>query len=145
MTYRSMLREEHKKRATKNTKYSLRAFARDLEMHPGRLVSVLKGHYGISPHAARGIAEKLNFTPEQTTLFYNLVKAQHGRSRKERDEAIAQMIDAKTNQPTPVEFEEIKEILSYCVNVLRYDPQINQDKVRRLLQKFGLEVPSGPQ
>ena len=52
-----------------NPQYSLRAFARDLEMDPSTLSKVMKGTRGLTIKDSRFVAQKLNLNPQERTLF----------------------------------------------------------------------------
>jgi len=93
--FRTYLFEAFQERRARNSAYSLRAFARDLKLSPSRLNDVLKGRYGLSPNAARGIAKKLNLTESEVDQFCNLVMAKHSRIQKERKSAAALLEKSK--------------------------------------------------
>ena len=52
-----------------NPAYSLRAFARDLGMHPGTLGKVIKGERPLPLKISRQVTEKLDLSPTEKTLF----------------------------------------------------------------------------
>lgn len=83
--YRSILNEIFEARCSKNPKYSLRAFARDLEISSSRLSQVLRGNYGISKRAALAITEKLDFSEIEKNYFCDMVEAAHGRDKKKKE------------------------------------------------------------
>lgn len=85
--YRDILKRELEERCRRNPKYSLRSFARDLEMAPARLSDVLRARYGISPKAAVQIANKLGYGPCEAASFCDLVTSQHGRTPKSQEAA----------------------------------------------------------
>ena len=61
MQYQDFLLEEFRARRTRNSNYSLRAFARDLDMPASKLSQNLRGLCGISVAKAEKIARKLQF------------------------------------------------------------------------------------
>lgn len=63
------LNDELSLRQRANKSYSLRAFARDLNMHPSTLNSVLKGTRKLPTKNLRTVIDKLNLTPIEETLF----------------------------------------------------------------------------
>ncbi len=95
LDYRSFLSDELTRRLGVNSRYSLRAFARDLGMNPGRLSHILRGHYGLSQGAAQTVAKKLNLGPQEAKTFCDLVALKHGRSRAEKSEASTRLKESK--------------------------------------------------
>jgi uncharacterized protein (TIGR02147 family) len=78
--YRDLLRFELSRRQSKNPAYSLRAFARDLELSPSRLSEILKGEK-ISAHKARAMMQHLPWNSGDKRRFELLV-ATEGSDRK---------------------------------------------------------------
>lgn len=85
--YRDTLREVLETRCAKNMRYSLRSFARDLGISPSRLSDVLNGRYGLSPAAAREIAQKLPLEADEMRQFCDQVESLHARNRAAREAA----------------------------------------------------------
>lgn len=81
-----MLRTELAGRKANNSYYSLRAFARDLEIEAPRLSMILSSKKGLSSDKAREISSKINWNEEERNLFVNLVGASHERSFDKRIE-----------------------------------------------------------
>lgn len=52
-----------------NPQYSLRAYARDLGLHPGTLAKVIKGERPLPIKFSQTVANKLKLTPKDRTLF----------------------------------------------------------------------------
>jgi plasmid maintenance system antidote protein VapI len=52
-----------------NPHYSLRAFARDLEVHPATLSQVFKGNRPLPSKNAKRVVTSLNLSPKEKTLF----------------------------------------------------------------------------
>jgi uncharacterized protein (TIGR02147 family) len=71
----------------KNPGYSLRAFARDLEMQPSKISEILRGRCGLSPKSARKVAKRLKLSSDETEHFAALVALNHGRSERARKQA----------------------------------------------------------
>lgn len=69
------LQFEFRLRKHRRPAYSLRAFARDLEMSPSNLCDFLKGRYGISQDRATSIGKILKWTPERREHFCDLITA----------------------------------------------------------------------
>jgi uncharacterized protein (TIGR02147 family) len=72
--YRQLLQQELMKRLARNPQYSLRAFARDLDLSPGFLSGLLGHRKGLSELRAAAIAAKLSLTDEERKLFGLLVR-----------------------------------------------------------------------
>jgi uncharacterized protein (TIGR02147 family) len=87
--YRALLKEEFASRAAANPLYSLRAFARDLQISSGRLSDVLNGKSGLSVSTARKLALQLKFSPEETKLFLAYVERKHARLKLKKANAEA--------------------------------------------------------
>ena len=83
-SYLSILEKEFLKRQKNNPLYSLRAFARDLELAPSHLSGILKGKLGLSNPAADRIGKALGFSFREIDHFKNLVASKHARSRSMR-------------------------------------------------------------
>jgi plasmid maintenance system antidote protein VapI len=78
------LQEAFERRIAKNSRYSLRAFARSLGISPSRLCEILKGKQGLSVAWAEKIATRLKFEKEKKRQFCDLVEAEHSRSEARR-------------------------------------------------------------
>ncbi len=95
-TYRTILKEELAQRCSRNARYSLRSFAKFLNISPGRLSDVMNGRYGLSRNSAQEIASRLGYNTEELNHFCDLVDSQHARAKKEREKAKERL---KTNIP----------------------------------------------
>lgn len=95
--YRKYLSDELARRLGVNPRYSLRAFARDLGMNPGRLSHILRGHYGLSQNAAGVVAKKLNLGPQESKTFCDLVAIKHSRSSSEKTKASQRLKQTKAH------------------------------------------------
>ncbi len=87
LKYQDFLLDEFRSRRGRNPHYSLRAYARDLEMPASKLSQNLRGLCGISVAKAEKIAEKLQMASGERQLFVALVESQHARSRVARGQA----------------------------------------------------------
>lgn len=76
------LKLEYEKRKAKNSQYSLRSFARTLEISSGRLSEYLSNKREITNAVGVQIAEKLGFDQELTTLFLKCIDS-HLENKKE--------------------------------------------------------------
>ena len=84
-TYRDVIKNNFETRLKKNPRYSLRAFARDLEVSVGRLSEILNSKSGLSLANAEKIANKLDLSAKEKDLFLNQVTLEHGRSSLSRE------------------------------------------------------------
>jgi uncharacterized protein (TIGR02147 family) len=107
--YRSLLRDELAKRCNKIPRYSLRSFARDLEISPSRLSHVLNGRYGLSPQAAKEICEKIKWTSSESEFFCALVESTHARSTEQKKRA-KQKVQKSLWSYRPLEADTFKTV-----------------------------------
>lgn len=85
--YRRYFTETFESRSMRNPSYSLRAFARDLDIGTSTLTEVLQGKYGLSKGRIEKVAKALQLSSDQTEHFSDLIARDHGRSEKDREEA----------------------------------------------------------
>lgn len=83
--YITVLKNELEKRRAINFHYSLRAFARELELDPIHLSRILNNKKGLSPRKAEGIARKLHLNFSERRRFRSLVSAASARSKLTRN------------------------------------------------------------
>jgi uncharacterized protein (TIGR02147 family) len=79
---RGWLENEFKKKRAKNSRYSLRMMARQLDLPSGRLSEIINGKRKVTRKLAEKIANRLSFTPEQREKFLATVE----RSKKSTDQ-----------------------------------------------------------
>ena len=87
MDYRDLIRAEFLKRRTKEPFYSLRQFAKELELSPMHLSYLLRGKRGLSKKNARRVAYRIGLITFAAQRFMFLASAQSGRSKGERHSA----------------------------------------------------------
>ena len=97
--YRDVLKGALESRMTRNSGYSLRAFARDLKLHPARLSSILSGKKGLSRASASDVAARLGLSQSETEEFLDQVDSLHSRSRLTKSQAAARMKERYTVAP----------------------------------------------
>lgn len=90
-SFRFYINREFDHRKTRNAKYSLRAFARDLGVSNQKLSQILTGKLGISTASAEQIAARLKLSKFETDLFIALAESAHGRSESGRVKAAARV------------------------------------------------------
>ncbi|KYG61312.1 TIGR02147 family protein [Bdellovibrio bacteriovorus] len=101
--YRDYILKELERRQRKNPSYSLRAYARDLEVPCSRLSEILNGKVGLSESRAMNLAVKLNLAPSEKDFFVDLALSEHARSAVLREMAL------KRVQAREEAFEKIGE------------------------------------
>lgn len=84
LSYQSILRNELSNRKRKNNAYSLRSFARDLQISQSFLTQVLSQKRKLSDDKAILISEKLKLRPTQKKIFVNLVRLELARDLKSK-------------------------------------------------------------
>lgn len=85
------LRKELTERISRNPKYSLRAFARDIGLHPSRVSQILNGKQGLSTVMAKQVATKIGFSNEETKRFCQLATYLHARSKNLKELAYSDL------------------------------------------------------
>lgn len=89
------LSTELARRRLRNKSYSMRAFARDLELSPSRLSEVLNGHEGLSEQSAERVAARLALKTKEREYFRDLVLATSARNRTVRKFATERMTELR--------------------------------------------------
>lgn len=92
-TAREILARELAARQSHNPAYTLRSFARDLDLSPSQVSRVLTSRAGLSRKSAEQISRRLRFTPEATRRFLALVELEYSRSETERKNARQKLLD----------------------------------------------------
>lgn len=80
--YRSILLNYLNSKKQRNSRFSLRSFARQLKMSPSHLSAILSSNSGLSPMKALEICSLLNLSPFETKQFCNLVEEKYTRKKK---------------------------------------------------------------
>ncbi|WP_413587091.1 DUF4423 domain-containing protein [Bdellovibrio sp. HCB274] len=86
-TYRQYIEREFRRRCRRNSLYSLRAFARDLDISASKLSEVLRGKCGLSNHAAELLCAHLKLSEVETQHFLIMVEAEHSRNSFRKEQA----------------------------------------------------------
>jgi len=109
-----ILREILSERSATNPRYSLRAFARDLDISPQQLSNVMNGQRGFSLEAANKVINKLNLLPHQRILFIESLKAKFSKSKTQRTMAKAKLKSFQTSiQTKNLELDLFKTISNW--------------------------------
>jgi uncharacterized protein (TIGR02147 family) len=94
--YVEILKDHLSERCKRNKGYSLRAFARDIDISPQRLSHILNGRHGLSSKSALIIAKNLGLDEIETTFFCTLVEQKHARSKLVKEEASKKLNEMKS-------------------------------------------------
>lgn len=81
---RHYVKQEFDSRVKRRPHYSLRAFARDLEVSPSTLSDFMKGRLGFSRERTAFIAKKLQLNNEQRDHWWDLMESKHARKTDAR-------------------------------------------------------------
>lgn len=82
--YRDYLTRELEGRKVRSPYYSLRAFARDLELSPSSLSEILAGRYGLSRARALNIGKRLKLNAEHLEHFADLMVLRRAKASDEK-------------------------------------------------------------
>ncbi|WP_291515434.1 TIGR02147 family protein [Bdellovibrio sp. ArHS] len=116
-----ILKEEFEERASRNSGYSLRAFARDLGVSPAALSLLLNMKRGISEQKAGDIATRLGFTLYEKEEFLLSVTSQHSRSPGRREESLKKIeqMSNRANRQKKIAAEAFVAVQNwYCLAIL---------------------------
>jgi uncharacterized protein (TIGR02147 family) len=142
--YRKLLEDELGRRQSKNPRYSLRAFARDLSISPSLLCSVFSKQHGLSEAKAQDIAKILKLPTPTKKLFLASVLSLHARSEKTRKNSSSRLnklasVALRAKQIELDAFEVISDW--YHLALLEYlTDKKNPTDSKELANKFGLKT-----
>jgi uncharacterized protein (TIGR02147 family) len=85
----NFIAQELANRAARNSSYSLRAFARDLDISAATLSNVIAGKQGVSRDMADKISERICLPPSHRKLFVEVASLSSARSAAEKKKALA--------------------------------------------------------
>ena len=94
---RVYVRDELQIRQKRRPQYSMRAFARDLEISPSFLCEFLAGRQGLSRARALWVAEKIKLSNEQSEHFWDLLQSQFGQPQSAKASALVRARDRSKN------------------------------------------------
>ena len=119
LTYRHYIEREFRSRCRRNPSYSLRAYARDLDVPPSKLSEVLRKCCGLSAQSASAIIPKLKLSDQESEFFILSVEAEHSRSivRKQQARNHLQQFHIMTGF-TDLDLEKFKIISDWYHNAL---------------------------
>jgi len=97
--YRLVLNDDFVSRVSGNHSYSLRAYARDIQMSSGFISDVLRGKRDLSPTKARKTFEKLGFKQEELDYVESLVVRKTSKDPARQQESL-QIIERLYRKPS---------------------------------------------
>ncbi len=104
-TYHDLLNFEFERRREINSYYSLRCFARDLQLSAPRLSLILNKKRGLSTEAANDVALRLGLDEKTKKWFCNSAGALHSRGKKQREAFNEKILEYKKQSS---HFDEIQ-------------------------------------
>ncbi|WP_413612286.1 TIGR02147 family protein [Bdellovibrio sp. HCB-110] len=155
LTLSEFLQAEFMRRLKKNPSYSLRAYARDLEMNSSLLSEVLNNKRGISQKTLLKLSEKFRMTKSHQEIFNDLFLAQSSKSqnikknaqdrlKKSREKHRIKRLDKQTFKILSdwyhaailelTEITEFKNDSAWIAKKLGISTQQAEDAIERLLQ-----------
>lgn len=143
--YREFLKEEYQTRCARNPRYSLRGFARDLDLSPSRLVEVINYKRGFSSAAAEKISERLGLSEAEKQLLVTQVQSIHGRSKTIRKLAASRLKQIRNTSVSQIRmdaFEAISNWYHYSILELTKLSEFNSsvDWIAKRLEISKVEV-----
>lgn len=111
--HRVYLREELQLRQSRRPQYSMRAFARDLEMSPSFLCEFLAGRQGLSKERVLWVSKKLNLSNEQCDHFWDLVESKFGRTSEAKKAAEFRVLQKTKNEQNHLSLERFHVIADW--------------------------------
>lgn len=130
-SFPEFLQKSFAERTERNRSYSLRSFARDLDVSPGQLSLWLNGKKGASAKTAQMVAKKLGLNNEETDALILLVEAESSRSevrRKIAQKKILEKTHANKAQNLSLDlFQAISEWQHYAILELASLPGFKAD------------------
>ncbi len=114
--YQHLIERTFEQRSAKNSKYTLRAFARDLSLAPSHLSGVLSGKLGLSRSSAIRIAKQLNLSPLESEAFIASVEVRHSRSQSAKAlafERLKKLRNKTLNRSTKIDVDNFRFIADW--------------------------------
>lgn len=116
---RVYVRDELQIRQKCRPQYSMRAFARDLEISPSFLCEFLAGRQGLSRARAIWIAEKIRLSSEQSDHFWDLIQAHYANPESSRQAALFRVKDRAKTAKSHLNLEHFNVVADwYCFVLL---------------------------
>lgn len=113
--YNEIVINKYKERQARNENYSLRAFARDLDIPISSLGFFLDGKSGISRERAERISHKLMLTEKETENFCNLIDSKFARSESDRTVALKKINNTRFKEIQTELFSFISDWYNHAI------------------------------
>lgn len=120
--YQRCLRHELAERLQKNPRYSLRAFARSLQIDPGTLSRILSGRKVLTPELSRKVLRQISLSPKETENFlHSMAKAYEEEGVQRKKSEIKEILKKKAplkvaeRDLTPDVFRIISDWYHYAI------------------------------
>ena len=110
---RNYLSEELHLRQRRRPQYSMRAFARDLEISPSFLCEFLAGRQGLSKERAAWITQKINLAPAQSEHFWDLIEAKFARTEQAKKTARLRVLQRTKNDKSRLSLDRFHLIADW--------------------------------
>ena len=130
-SFQTILKDEFEKRCQRNSNYSLRAFARDIDLSPSRVSEIFSEKMGLSSANALKVAKNLAFNKHETEIFLALVDSECARGKFNKETAKSKLKKLRT---APVytslqgsHFKVISEWHHYAILELTYLKDFQSD------------------
>lgn len=75
--HRKFLQDEYERRSSRNSQYSMRAFAKDLDISKSSLHNVLAGKRGLAPKSLDKVFERLRISEKEKIELFALTDEEH--------------------------------------------------------------------
>lgn len=89
--FREILEFKFQECRNRRPQYSMRAFARDLDLQTSNFFDIMRGRCGLSGNTAAKVAVRLKLSSDETDYFVDLVESQHSRNLNERKAALRRL------------------------------------------------------
>ncbi|MFK8137875.1 MAG: TIGR02147 family protein [Bdellovibrionales bacterium] len=113
INYQSLIISEFEGRKNRNPRYSLRSFAENIGISPGRLSQILRGKSGISVRSAKVVSFRLFNDEKQRELFLTLVEAKQSKSEIVRKQAQGRLDQWFSNESMELSFDKFTIIKNW--------------------------------
>lgn len=134
---------EYKRRLARRPAYSMRAFARDLQISPASLTEFMHGRQGMSLERVSSIAKILGWSEERKAHVWDLIQARHSRDQGQRRAALLRANERLQRVPKRIRLDHFKLISDwYHIAILEF-VRIRPDSSQAgaVAQSLGLSVP----
>ena len=140
LTYRDMMKRELAARKARNAFYSLRAYARDLELGAAQLSEILSEKKGLSLPMAKKIAKRLGLSADESEVFTLSAQALHARDLTSRREAAESLLRLQDSQA--VVGAKIQTIVSWVAEAVMKMSQ--RGPIKTQLDEIALSLGTDP-